>query len=76
MVRGRSSSGSNSSGGGPGLFGGLGLGVVSQCDSEDDSAFCQFSRFMQVITMIFTLFFFIYLVYMFVKPYLGKRKRR
>ena len=75
MVRGRSSSGRSSSGGGPGLFGGLGLGVVSQCDNEMTLPFVNLVDLCR-LSQIFTLFFFIYLVYMFVKPYLGKRKRR
>ena len=67
--------GRSSTTGSPGFFGGLGLGVVSNCDSEDDSFFCQFSRFVQVITMIATLLAIVYFAYMFLKPYVSKKKR-
>lgn len=67
--------GRSSTTGSPGFFGGLGLGVVSNCDSEDDSFFCQFSRFVQVITMIATLLAIVYFAYMFFKPYVSKKKR-
>lgn len=38
-----------------GIFGGIGLGSVVQCDAEDKSFFCQFAKFMNILTWLLLL---------------------
>jgi hypothetical protein len=70
-MKGARSSGATS----PGL--GLGVGAVAMntCPATDMSLFCQFSRFFQVIMMIFTLAVIGWIVYTLAIPYLMKKGR-
>jgi hypothetical protein len=56
---------------------GLGVGAVAlnTCPSTDNSLFCQFSRFFQVVMMLVTLAIVVYFVYTLAIPYLVKKTR-
>ncbi len=49
-----------------GIFGGIGLGSIVQCDAEDKSLFCQFAKLMNIITWIL----FIGFLFLIAKSYL------
>ena len=56
---------------------GLGVGAVAlnTCPSTDNSLFCQFSRFFQVVMMLVTLAVIFYFIYTLAVPYLVKNTR-
>ena len=56
------------SSGGSNIFGGVGIGSVVQCDAEDTSLFCQFSKLMNVLVWLIMLVF----IFMFLKSYFKK----
>jgi hypothetical protein len=60
----------------PGIGLGVGAVALNTCPSTDESIFCQFSRFFQVVMMIFTLAILAYFVYTYATPYLFKKGRR
>ena len=49
--------------GGSGIFGGIGLGTVIQCKSEDTSYYCNFMKFMNVLFMFIALIFILYFIW-------------
>lgn len=53
--------------GGSGIFGGI--GSVVQCDAQDKSLFCQFSKLMNIIVWLMMLTF----IFIFIKSYLFKK---
>lgn len=55
---------------------GLGVGVLNTCPSQDTSFFCQFSRFVQIISMILFVGVVIYFIYVFASVYFFKKSRR
>lgn len=57
------------SSGGPGILGGVGIGSVVQCDAEDKSLFCQFSKLMNVLVWLMMLV----LIFIFLKSYFFKK---
>lgn len=59
----------------PGLGLGVGAVAVNTCPRTDMSLFCQFSRFFQVVMMVFTLAVIVWVVYTLVIPYLTKKGR-
>ena len=54
---------------GPGILGGVGIGSVVQCDAQDDSLFCQFSKLMNILVWLIMLVF----VFIFLKSYFFKK---
>jgi hypothetical protein len=52
-----------------GIFGGIGLGSMVQCDAKDESLFCQFAKLMNVITWLLFLAFLFWIA----KSYLFKK---
>lgn len=56
------------SSGGSNIFGGVGIGSVVQCDAEDKSLFCQFSKLMNVLVWLIMLVF----IFIFLKSYFKK----
>lgn len=59
--------------GGPGLGLGVGAVALNTCPVENMSLFCQFSRFFQVVMMVFTLCILAYFLYSFAAPYIFKK---
>ena len=57
---------------------GVGVGAVALnvCDVSNESFFCQFSRFFQVVMMIFTLVILVFVAYTFAVPYIFKMSRK
>ena len=64
--------------GGIPIMGHIGLGTVVKCDSTDNSFYCIFMKFMNVIFMAFVLIAIVYFVYViFIQPRLkGGRSRK
>ena len=58
---------------GSGIFGLFGTTI--QCDSTDNSMYCNFMKFFNVLIAMVTIFAIIYLVYIFVYPYLKNVRR-
>lgn len=61
--------------GGPGLLGGFFLGNVVNCDSKDESMYCQFVKIFNVLIMVIVVLYILYFVYSYVSPYLFTRRR-
>ena len=63
----------------PGLGLGVGAVAVNTCSSEDKSMFCQASRIFQVISWIFSIIIFTWIIYTFFSIYVlskgGKRSK-
>ena len=63
----------------PGLGLGVGAVAVNTCSSEDKSMFCQASRIFQVISWIFSIIIFTWIIYIFFSIYVlnkgGKRSK-
>lgn len=58
--------------GGSGIYGGIGAGVV--CNSNDDSYYCNFIKFMTVIIYLVVLYYILSFVYnMFSTSKMAKR---
>ena len=76
MARGssRGSFGNNGGIGGSGVFGLFGSTVT--CKSEDNSYYCWFVKFFNVLIMSIVIFYILYLIYYFVFPMLFSKKRR
>ncbi len=69
-LRGRGNSGGI---GGSGIFGLF--GTVVQCNSNDNSWYCMFSKFINVLIMLMILFFILSLVFDYLKGFSHKRMR-
>jgi hypothetical protein len=63
--------------GGMPIMGHLGLGTTIKCDSTDNSFYCTFMKFMNMILMAFVLIAIVYYVYtIFIMPRLRGRSRK
>jgi hypothetical protein len=64
-------------GSGPGPLGGIFFGNVVNCDSKDESMYCQLVKLFNVLIMVVIILYVLYFVYYYVSPYLfsGKRSR-
>lgn len=61
--------------GGSGIFGGIGLGTVIQCKSEDNSYYCNFMKFMNVFFMFLVLIGIVYYIWtLFIAPMFRGKK--
>ena len=68
----RSRGGSSNGGiGGSGVFGLIGTTI--RCDSKDDSYYCNFMKFVNVVIMLCFLAYVAYLVWPFIAPKRGRR---
>lgn len=72
--RGGRSSSTNGGIGGSGIFGVMGTTI--RCDSEDDSFYCNFMKFFNVIITLGVLAYFAYFLYTIVIPWFMKRSKR
>ena len=74
--KGRSSSYNNGGIGGSGIFGFFGTSI--HCESDDDSMYCNFMKFMNVLIMLIVLGYVIWIVYAVFGPaiYKGLFKKR
>ena len=55
---------------------GFGFGTVNTCSADNDSLFCQISRFIQIMGWVLFLCVILYVIYAFVIPYFFKGKKR
>ncbi len=53
--------------GGSGVYGGVGLGTVVQCKSDDTTFYCSFMKFANMIIMAFVLLAVLYFGFSFIK---------
>jgi len=60
----------------PGLGFGVGALAVNTCSSEDKSMFCQASRIFQVISWIFSILVFTWIIYIFLSMYVFSKGGR
>ena len=74
MAKGGGGRSGNGGIGGTGVFGLFGSTVT--CKSEDNSFYCLFVKFFNLIIMSIVLFYILYLAYIFVGPMLFGKKRR
>jgi hypothetical protein len=58
--------------GGSGVYGHF--GSVVNCKSEDNSMYCNFVKFFNVLIMFCVIISIIYIIYLFTSPYLSKKK--
>ena len=58
---------------GSGVFGNFGSFV--NCKSEDNSMYCNFVKFFNVLIMFITIIVIIYFIYKFSSPFFYKKKR-
>ena len=54
---------------------GLGLGTLNSCSADNDSFFCKFSRFFQMLVWVIIICAILYFIYSFAMPFIKKRKR-
>ncbi len=58
--------------GGSGIFGGVGVGAVVTCKSEDTSWYCTLTKFFHMFFQIIAFFAVIYFIYVIAFPALKK----
>ena len=76
MARGSSHIGSGSNGGimGSGIFGFFGTTI--NCDSKDDSLYCNIMKLFNLLIVFFVVCYFVYIAYTYVlQPYVFKKRR-
>lgn len=60
--------------GGSGVYGGVGLGTVIQCKSEDTSFYCSFMKMANMIIMFFVVMMIIYVAFTFVSRFFSTKR--
>ena len=67
--------GNNGGIGGSGIHGFFGTGIL--CKSDDNSYYCNFVKFFNLLIMLIVMLYVVYIIYIFVlKPYLFSKKGR